>query len=73
MELEVPSTHSGGVAVFYRAVKHFSVKALWMYGANVVSFQLVSSGLWWFIMGCYLTPDNASTIEDVVVAIRQHP
>ena len=24
-------------------------------------------------MGCYLDPDNASTIEDVVVAISQRP
>ena len=35
---EVPIVHSDGVAMFYRAVEHLSVKALQIYGANVVRF-----------------------------------
>ena len=40
MALAAPIPHSGGVAVFYRATDHFSVGALYIYGANAVSFQL---------------------------------
>ena len=68
-----PSAHSGAVAVFYRAVEHFSVEALQTYGANVVSFQLASGDRRWFIVGCYFAPDGASTIEDVVAAISKRP
>ena len=38
-----------------------------------VSFQLASGGQRWHIVGCYLSPYNASTIEGVVAAIVQRP
>ena len=63
--------HSSSIAVLYRSVKHFSVEALQTYRANIVIFQLASGDRRWFIMGCYLAPDNASTIEDIVATIRQ--
>ena len=49
------------------------MEAIHIYGANTVSFQLESSGQWWDIVGCYLAPDNASTLEDVVAAISHQP
>ena len=64
-----PSAHSGGVTVFYRAAKHFYVEAIQTYGENVISFQLESVYRRWYIVGCYLAPDDASNIEDVVAAI----
>ena len=70
---EATSTHCGGVAVLYRVTEHFSVEALWIYGVNVVRFQLASGGRWWFIMGCYLAPDYVLTIEDFVADISQRP
>ena len=33
------------------------------------AFQLASVDRRWYILGCYLTPDDASNIEDVVAAI----
>ena len=57
--------------MFYRAEEHLSVEALQLYGTNVVSFQLALVGMRWYIVGCYLVSDNASTIEYVVVAISQ--
>ena len=60
--MEAPSAHSGGVTVFYRAEEHFYVEALHLYGANVVSFQLELDGQRWYLVGCYLAPDKASTI-----------
>ena len=59
---EAQSAHSWGVVVFYHAEEHFSVEALQLYGANVVSFQLMSGGQRWHIRGCYLAPDDASKI-----------
>ena len=38
-------------------------------GENVVRFQLASGDRRWYIVGYYLAPDDALTIEDVVTAI----
>ena len=51
VETEIPSVHSSGVAVFYRAAEHFSMEALHTYRANIVRFQLESGGRRWFIVG----------------------
>ena len=59
---ETPSAHSGGVAVLYRTAEHFSFKWLQTYGKNVVSFQMASGDRRWYIVGCYVAPDDASTI-----------
>ena len=68
---EASSAHSGSVTVFFCAAEHFSVDGLSLHGINVVSFQMALGGQRWYIMGCYLAPDNALSIEDVVVAIIQ--
>ena len=49
------------------------MEELHIYSTKFVSFHMASGGQRWHIVGCYLSPDNASTIEDVVEAIRQHP
>ena len=45
--------------------------AIHLYGKSAVSFQLDSGGQRWYIVGCYLDRNDASTIEDVVAAISQ--
>ena len=45
--------------------------AIHLYGKSAVSFQLDSGGQRWYIVGCYLARNDASTIEDVVAAISQ--
>ena len=70
---KAPSAHSGGFAIFFRAADHFYVEALRLHVTNVVRFQLALVGQRWYIVGCYLVPDDASTTEDVVVAISQRP
>ena len=67
------SAHSVGGGIFYRTADYFSVKAYQAHRANVVIFQLVLGDRRWFIVGCYVAPDNASTIEDVVAAIYTRP
>ena len=35
--------------------------------------QLTTGAQWWYIIGCYLAPDNTSTIESVVAALKERP
>ena len=34
---------------------------------------MVLGGRWWYIVGCYLSPDDTSTIESVVAALKERP
>ena len=43
------------------------------FGPNVVSFQLAMGAWRWYIIGCYLAPDDTSTIESVVAALKERP
>ena len=69
----VPSPHCGGIAIFYRDVDHFTLEALHLHSTNVISFHMVSGGQPCHVVGCYITPYNALTIESVIVAISQIP
>ena len=40
---------------------------------NVIGFQLATGGRRWYIVGCYLAPNDTSTIERVVEALRERP
>ena len=62
-----------GVAIFYRDVPHFQVKYFHPHSPNVTSIHLDSDGSRCFIDRCYLAPDNASTIESIILAIGQRP
>ena len=70
---DVPSRHRSGVAIFYRPSPLFAVEAVRQFGPNVVSFQLATGARQWYIIGCYLAPDNTSTIESVVAALKKRP
>ena len=70
---DVPSQHRGGVEFFYRPAPHFLVEAVQQFGPNVVGFQLETGEPRWYIVGCYLAPDNTLTIESVVAALKERP
>ena len=70
---DTPSRHHGGVAVFHRPEPHFAVEAVQKFGPNVIGFQLVTGARRWYIMGCYLAPNDTSTIERVVEELRERP
>ena len=70
---EAPSAHSGDVALFCQTKEHFSIEEFQYHRANVVSFHLASGDRRWYIVGFYLDPDDASTVEDVVAAIGKRP
>ena len=63
--------HCGRISVFYRKAEHFTIEALRLHRPNVFSFQIASDGQRWNVVGRYIVPDNASTIEAVVSAIIQ--
>ena len=39
------------------------------YGPNVLSFEVVTGRRRWYIIGCYIAPDDARTIERVITAM----
>ena len=60
----------GGVYIFYREAEHFAVEELCLHGLNVIRFQLVTGRWRWHVVGCYIPPRDALTIEDIIAAIR---
>ena len=70
---DAPIRHHGGVALFYRLSPLFAVEAVRQYGPNVMIFELATGARRWYIIRCYLAPDNTSTIESVVAALRDRP
>ena len=69
--IDVPSRQHVRVLVFYYTLPRFSKEALHQFGTNLISFHLESGGRQWYIVGCYLAPDKASTIEHIVMDIIQ--
>ena len=43
------------------------------YGPNVISFEVLTGRRRWYIIRCYLAPDDAWTIERVVTALGDQP
>ena len=70
---DAPSRHRGGIALFYKEGADFAVEEVRPYGPNVISFEVATVRRRWYIIGCYLAPDNARTIERVVTALGDHP
>ena len=70
---DAPSRHRGGIGLFYREGADFAVEEVRLYGPNVISFEVVTGRRRWYIIGCYIAPDDARTIERVVTALGDHP
>ena len=43
------------------------------FGPNVVKFQLEMGDRRWYIVGCYLSPKDTSTIDSIAAALRDRP
>ena len=71
--IDAPSQHRSGVALFYRPSSLFVVEAIRYYGPNLLSFEVATGGRRWYIIGCYIAPDDARTIERVVTALGDQP
>ena len=49
------------------------MEAIRQYGPSVMRFELATGVRQWYIIRCYLAPDNTLTIERVVAAIKDRP
>ena len=63
--------HRRGVTLFYKESSRFAVGAHQHYGPNTIIFQLVAGGKLWHVVGCFLTPHDDSTLENVIAEISQ--
>ena len=59
--------------MFYREGAGFALEEVRPYGPNVLRLEVVSGRRRWYIIGCYLAPDDAQTIERVVTALGYQP
>ena len=70
---DAPIQHCGGVAVFYRLSPHYGVEAIQKSGPTVVVLHLTTREQRWYISGCYLAPENTSTLESVIAELKERP
>ena len=49
------------------------MEAVREYGLNAMSFEVATGARRWYIIGCYLAPNDTSTIERVVSKLRDRP
>ena len=59
---EAPISHRGVITVFYCEAGHLSLEALRLHGPNIIIFHLVTGQQRWHVIGCYIAPEDASTI-----------
>ena len=60
-----PSAWQGGISLFWRASDLYEVKEVELQGPNVLSFQLVSGATRYYIVGCYIPPNNLTTLTHI--------
>jgi hypothetical protein len=60
-----PSAWQGGISLFWRAGDLYEVKEVELHGPNVLSFQLVTSAAIYYIVGCYIPPNELTTLTHV--------
>ena len=65
------SQHRSRVAVIYRASLWFLVEAIQQFELSVFIFQMAMGERLWYIIGCYLSPDDASAVEIAVAALGE--
>ena len=70
---DAPSRHRGRVAVFHRPALYFAVEDVQKFRTNVFRFHLAMREWRWYIVGCYLAPDDTSTIDSVIAALKELP
>ena len=70
---DAPSRHRGGVEILHWPAPHFAVEAVQQFGPNVIRFQLATGARQWYIVGCYLAPNDTLMIERVFEALRERP
>jgi hypothetical protein len=61
----VPSTWQGGISLFWRASDLYEVEEVELCGPNMLSFQLMSGATRYYIVGCYIPPNNLTSLTHI--------
>jgi hypothetical protein len=59
------SAGQGGISLFWRASDLYEVEEVELHGPNVLSFQLVLGATRYFIVRCYILPNDLTTLTHV--------
>jgi len=70
---DAPSAHQGGIVLFWRPNKSYEVEDWRVRGPNVLSFVIVTGGARYYAVGCYIPPDDRSTLATIVQAWSECP
>ena len=73
LSTRAPSKWQGGISLFWRASETYEIEEVEMRGPNVLSFQLVSGATRWYIVGCYIPPNDLTTLTHVEQAWQACP
>jgi hypothetical protein len=60
-----PSAWQGGISFFWRASDLYEVKEVEMQGPNMLSFLLISGAIRYYIVGCYIPPNDLTTLTHI--------
>jgi hypothetical protein len=67
------SVHHGGIALFWQPNKSYEVEDWRVRGPNVLLFVIVTGGERYYAVGCYIPPNNLSTLATIVQAWNECP
>ncbi len=67
------SIQQGGFALFWRSNKLYEIKETRVRGPNVITFVVVLGGNRYYAVGCYIPPNNLTTLTHVEAAWNKCP
>ena len=63
-----------GVAIAWRdAHGAFEIEEMTARAANVITFQMVTAAVRWYVVGCYISPSDPSTLDGIRGAVQHMP
>jgi hypothetical protein len=69
----VTSLSSGRIALFWRGNISYEVKEMRIWGPNIISLHLMMGSIRFFVLGCYIPPNNLEALACVDKAWRKCP
>jgi hypothetical protein len=68
-----PSAWQGGISLFWRASDLYEVEEVEMRGPNVLSLLLMSGTTGYYIVGCYIPPNDLTSLTHIKQAWMAFP
>ena len=67
------SVRQGGIALFWRSNKFYEIEETRVRGPNIITFVVVSGGDRYYVVGCYIPPNDLTTLTHVEAAWNECP